>query len=82
MGYDLAYKNIEELSETTAPAATDLVPVSTPNSSEVKKVQVGNIYGTGGAIVDASGGATVDAEARTAINALLAIARTNGWIAP
>ena len=32
------------------------------------------------AIADASGGATVDAEARTAINALLAVMRANGLI--
>jgi len=34
-----------------------------------------------GAIADASGGATIDAEARTAINALLAVVRANGMIA-
>jgi len=33
------------------------------------------------AIADATGGATVDAEARTAINALLAVARSLGLIA-
>lgn len=33
------------------------------------------------AIVNASGGATVDAEARTAINAVLAVLRANGLIA-
>lgn len=36
----------------------------------------------GAAIIDAAGGATVDAEARTAINALLAIVRALGLIAP
>lgn len=44
----------------------------------------GTVKGSAGvqnsAIVDASGGATVDAEARTAINALLAVARDLGLI--
>jgi hypothetical protein len=41
----------------------------------------GNLASQGGAIADASGGSTVDAEARTALNALLAVIRSAGLIA-
>ncbi len=58
---------------------------------ELLELQVSNGFAAFGAtppasqpaaIVDASGGATVDAEARTAINALLAVMRANGLITP
>lgn len=42
----------------------------------------GNLAAQASAIADASGGATQDAEARTAINALLAVMRSAGFVAP
>ncbi len=76
-------------SQSTAAQRTTLGRVG-GTAAQLQELQVSDGFAAFGAtppasqpaaIVDASGGATVDAEARTAINALLAVMRTNGLIA-
>ena len=83
MSYDLAYKNTKELVEDTSPdLATALVPIILPTNDEVVKAKVTNLFGQASAIIDVTGGAVIDVEARVAINSILAVMRTNGWITP